>query len=172
VPALKPTHVEVYVFRRRRNGVEFLILRRSPGRSLPGVWQPVTGRIRPRERAVTAAAREVFEETGFRPVRWWALETVAIYFDAALDRVMALPLFVAEVPRAAAIELSSEHDAHRFVRPKVAASLVLWEAQRLALAAVDREILSNARLARALEVTARVPARFRPRAANARRSAR
>jgi dihydroneopterin triphosphate diphosphatase len=169
VPALKPTHVEVYLFRRRRNGAEILILRRSAGRSLPGVWQPVTGRIRRGERALNAAAREVFEETGLKPARWWALESVAVYFDAAADRVMALPLFAAEIARDASVELSSEHDAHRFVRAASAASFVLWEAQRRALASLDREILSNARLARALEVTAQIPGRYRARASTARR---
>lgn len=81
---------------------------------------------------------------------------------------MALPLFAAEITRDPRVEISSEHDAYRFVRPAAAAARVLWEAQRRALVAVDREILSNARLARALEVTALIPARYRARASAAR----
>ena len=57
-------HVEVYVFRRRSRAVEFLCLRRASGRSLAGVWQPVTGKRRRGESARRAAWREVVEETG------------------------------------------------------------------------------------------------------------
>src|SRR5881396_1604702 len=46
VPRLDASAIEVYVFRRRGRRTEFLALRRRPGDSLPGVWQPVTGTLR------------------------------------------------------------------------------------------------------------------------------
>ena len=70
MPALLCNQVEVYVFRRRRGRVEFLVLRRSAPGTLPGVWQPVTGTRRSRERPLAAAIREVREETGLSPRRW------------------------------------------------------------------------------------------------------
>jgi dihydroneopterin triphosphate diphosphatase len=160
VPALRLTHVEVYLFQRRPS-VRILVLRRSAGRTLPGVWQPVTGKIRRGEEAAAAAAREVFEETSLRPAKWWALETLVTYFDAATDRVNVLPLFAAELGAADRVARSAEHDAHRFVSPRQAASQVLWESQRRAILALEREILGNARLAHALEITSRIPRRFR-----------
>ena len=83
--------IEVYIFRRRGRRVEFLCLRRGRVRFLPGVWQPVTGRRRPRERGLAAAVREVREETGLAPLRWWALEAPTIFYDASRDRVTDLP---------------------------------------------------------------------------------
>ncbi len=155
---LKPAHVEVYVFRRRGRRVEFLCLRRSAGRSLAGVWQPVTGKRFARERADVAARREVIEETGVAPIRLWALETVTVYFDGSTSLAMVLPLFAAEVKPAARIRLSHEHDAHRFTSAATAGRLYLWESQRRGLEAVKREVLSRPRLARALELHIERPA--------------
>jgi 8-oxo-dGTP pyrophosphatase MutT (NUDIX family) len=153
MPAIVMSHVEVFVFRRRAGRVEFLCLRRSPGRSLAGVWQPVTGKLDPGERAVDAARRELLEETGLRPLRLWGLETVSLYFEAEPDRVRVLPIFAAMVDPRAAVRLSREHDAWRFASARAAGRLFLWEAQRRALAAVGREVLRGGRLAKALEVT-------------------
>jgi 8-oxo-dGTP pyrophosphatase MutT (NUDIX family) len=155
VSSLTCTHVEVYVFRRRAGRVEFLALRRAPGRSLPGVWQPVTGRLRRREPAARGAARELAEETGLAPLRWWALETLTLYIDAARDRVVVLPMFAAEVDAASRVRLSREHDRARFVPRASAARLFLWDAQRRGLDAVARQVLRGGALARALEIRAR-----------------
>ena len=152
MPSLEQTHVEVYVFRRDGRRVEFLCLRRAAGRkTLPGVWQPVTGKRRRAERAVAAARRELLEETGLRPRRMWILETVTTYFDAEADRVRMLPLFVAEIGRKDVVVLSREHDAYRFLGARAAGNRYLWESQRRGLEAVRREVLERPALARALE---------------------
>jgi dATP pyrophosphohydrolase len=166
MPAVERTHVEVYVFRRRQRRVEFLCLRRSRGRKLAGVWQPVTGKSRLRECALKAAVREVREETGLVGLRWWALETVTVYFDAERDAVIALPLFAAQAPGRARIALSREHDAMAWLPARAAGERFLWEGQRRGIADVQRVVLARPRLARALEVTALAesPAR-RPRRA-------
>ncbi len=172
MPVYQCTHVEVYVFRRRARRVEFLALRRVPRGSLPGIWQPVTGRLRRGERALEGARREVREETGLEPRRWWALESVSLYFDAASDAVVALPLFAAEVGPRDAVRRSREHDAHAFLPARAARARFLWKAQRRALGAVGREVLRGGRLAAALEVTSREAVRTARRigAVHARRS--
>jgi dATP pyrophosphohydrolase len=154
MPTIEASKVEVYVFRRRGRKVEFLALRRSASRkSLPGVWQPVTGHIEWREKAVDCAAREVAEETGLVPIRWWALENPTVYFDARADVVVVLLLFAAEVAERDSVSLSREHDAHRFLPARKAAKRFLWEGQRRGLDAVRREVLGGGPLARAREVT-------------------
>ena len=151
MPALSFTHVEVYLFR-RRPGPALLLLRRSPGRKLPGVWQPVTGHLKRGERAITAARREVLEETGIAPVRWFSLESPTVHFDAVEDRARVLPVFAAEIPGRARVRLSREHDAWRYVPLRRAATVVLWDAQRAAIAALKSQILDHPRLAAALEI--------------------
>lgn len=169
--ALRSTHVEVYLFRRRGTRVEFLALRRAPERKkLPGVWQPVTGGRRRLESPLRAAAREVFEETGLRPKRWWMLETLTLYADAKSGAVLALPLFAAEVGARERVTLSEEHDGAEWLTERRAARRFLWESQRRGLAAVRREVLDNPTLARAIDVTAAMGGRAaRSQAATRRR---
>ena len=155
-------HVEVYVFRRRAGGIQFLCLRRAAHRNLAGVWQPVTGKRRLGERAAAAALREVREETGVEPNRMWALERPSIYFDAATDQLHLLPLFAAEIGASERITLSDEHDAFRFLSGTRAGARYLWDGQRLGVKAVLRQIVRSPALARALEIT-RPSAKRRPR---------
>lgn len=146
--------IEVYVFRRRGRRVEFLCLRRGAVRFLPGVWQPVTGRCRARERGLAAAAREVREETGLVPARWWALEAPTIFYDATRDRVRSYPRFVAEIAWDAAVRLSGEHVEWAFLPATGAGRRYLWDSQRQGLADAARQVLRGGPLAEALEVTA------------------
>ncbi len=166
--------VEVHLIRPRtgRRSVnsiyrsEFLLLRRSPHRrTLRGVWQPVTGGIERGETAWQAARREVSEETGLTPVRWWALEHLSIYYEPAADAFAVLPVFVAELAPGDTPTLSDEHDAWRFVGVAAAKRTVLWDAQRLAIDAVAREILSGRPAARVRDITALVAAAPAPRRA-------
>jgi dATP pyrophosphohydrolase len=150
----------------------FLLLRRSPRRrTLGGVWQPVTGGVERGETAWQAALREVQEETGLEPGRWWALEHLSIYYEAGADACVVLPVFAAELARGATPRLSDEHDAWVFATAAEARRRVLWDAQRQAIDAVVREILSGRPAARARDITALVnrgSSRVRPIAAPAR----
>lgn len=154
--------IEAYLFRRRGRAAEFLLLRRSAERTLPGVWQPVTGGIERGEPAYRAAAREVVEETGLVPLRWWALEHMTVYYEPAKDAVHAVPVFAAEVASQDPVHLSHEHDRYAFLSSLLAARRVLWHTQRAGLAAVRREVLSASASSAAREITARlVPQRRR-----------
>lgn len=136
-------HVEVYVFRRVHGRVQVLVLRRSPGHALPGVWQPVTGKRIGRERALVAAAREVREETGIDPIRWWGLETMSMWFESLNERFAMLPIYAAEVAPTAKVVISREHDDFAWLPLRRAGKRFAWETQRRALAAFEREVLKN-----------------------------
>jgi len=154
MPTVQRTHVEVYVFRRIGQRIEHLCLRRSSSaKKLPGVWQPVTGKVEVFEQSLEAAVREVREETGLSPLRWWALESVSVYFDPLHDTVRLLPMFAAEVGSRDDVKLSREHQDFEWLSAKAFGSRVLWEMQRRGLEALQREVLASARLADALDVT-------------------
>jgi len=156
--------VEVHLFRRRGRKVEFLVLQRAPGRRLPHVWQPVTGKLKRGEGVLAGAAREVREETGLVPRRWWALESMVTYFDSRSGRAVLLPVLVAEVGLRDRVRLSREHRDHAFVNAAAAGRRFLWDQQRRALAALRREVLGGGRRAHALEITRFVNPKARPRA--------
>ncbi|NOT33204.1 MAG: NUDIX domain-containing protein [Candidatus Eisenbacteria bacterium] len=140
-------HVEIHVFRRplsksakTPSGIEFLLLRRAAGQPLPGIWQPITGSLRRGEAAWRGAVREVREETGLTPHRWWALEHLVAFYEPHTDRLEALPIFLAEVGPSDLVTRSREHDAHQFLPPARAGKTVHWQAQRDAMEAIDREV--------------------------------
>jgi 8-oxo-dGTP pyrophosphatase MutT (NUDIX family) len=159
VSAIACPFIEVHLFRRSGRRVEFLCLRRARTRRLPGVWQPVTGKRRRGETALAAARREVREETGLEPRRWWALEEPTLLYQPTRDEVIAIPVFAAEADPRDRVRLSGEHDAHVFLGAGAAGRRYLWESQRRALADVRRQVLRGGALADALALPAPAPAR-------------
>jgi len=153
---ISSTQVEVHVFRRRSKRLELLLIRRAAHRSLAGVWQPVTGGIERGESALGAAVREVREETGLEPLRWWALEHPATFYDPGRDHIRLVPVFAAEVAWTDPVQLSHEHDRYAFVTLAEATKRVLWATQRAAIAALRDEVLSGSPGGVAREVTARI----------------
>ena len=135
------------------------MLRRAKDRTLPGVWQPVTGGIERRETAYAGAAREVREETSLTPVRWWALEHLPAFYDPGKNRVNLVPVFVGEISWTDTVHLSHEHDRYAFVSPAVAARRVLGQGQRRTLTAIREELFGRGADPSARDITDRMPAR-------------
>lgn len=143
MPEVEVGVVDCYVFRRTAATVEFLLLRRTAGTHLGGTWQAVHGGIEPKETAWAAARRELREETGLTPLRFWQLEFVNTFYMARRDKVMLCPSFVAEVDGAAQVVLSHEHTAHRWVADREVENQLLWPGQRQAIAEIRKLILGN-----------------------------
>ncbi len=145
-PAVRTDVVEVYVFRAagvRAADAEFLQLRRAPGATLPGTWQPIMGHILPGERAATAAVRELAEEVGASAGDLWQLEEVNVFFLHAAECVMLSPGFAVRVPISWEPTLNVEHDAYRWVRRDHADRAFLWPGQRRAVAQIVRDLLGG-----------------------------
>ena len=117
-----------------------------------------------------AAAREVREETGLTPLRWWALEHLATFYEPALDRIRVVPVFAAEVAWTDPVYLSDEHDRYAFVSPAIARRRVLWATQRRAITALLEEVASGSAGGVAREVTQRIAATVPARATRGRRA--
>lgn len=144
MPQISSEIVDVYVFRRAATGApEFLQLRRSAGRYLAGTWHPVAGRIEPGETGVAAALRELREETGLAPARFWQLEHVSTFYVARTDQILLSPSFAAEVPSAADVRLSDEHDQSRWTPWPACRPQFVWPGQRAALDEIMTEIVAG-----------------------------
>jgi dATP pyrophosphohydrolase len=132
--------VDVYPYRQGAGGVELLVLRRSRGRAYAGDWRIVGGKIEPGEVAWQAGLREVEEETGHRPLGFWAVPSVNRFYEWEHDRVNVIPAFAAELP--ADPRLDDEHDAWAWLAPDEAAHRLAWPEQRR-LAALVAETLAR-----------------------------
>ncbi len=77
-----------------RAGAGILLLRRAPGRILPGLWQCVSGSLEPGERVAMGALRELREETGFGPdaiEAFYDLDLVNQFHEPSVDAVVLPP---------------------------------------------------------------------------------
>ncbi len=148
----RPDLVDVWIFRRREKApdgptgpepaVEILLLRRSPGRILPGLWQCVSGSLEPDEEITAGALRELNEETGFGAAEiegFFDLDQVNQFHEPSVRAIVTSAIFAVRVHGDSEPVLSNEHDAMRWVSPDEAHELAIWPAYRESI----RRIVDN-----------------------------
>lgn len=128
--------VDVYPYREQSVNPEFLILRRAPGTKFAGQWRMVGGKIRADEAAWETGLREVEEETGQTPTRFWALPSVNAFYEWQNDCVNLAPAFAAELPDDPTLD--DEHDAYVWRPAQEAAQYLDWPEQKRLLRLTDR----------------------------------
>ena len=134
---------------------EILLIRRAPGRILPGLWQCVSGSLEDGERVAEGALREVIEETGFGGgaiLAFYDLDLVNQFHEPSVDAVMTSAVFAVRVRPAAEVRLSHEHDGARWLPLNDAHREVIWPGYRTAIERI-RDDLSDVERARWFELT-------------------
>lgn len=130
---IRISYVDVYVLRGTADALEALVLRRGASGRCPGAWESVHGGIEPGETPVAAALRELEEETGLVPERFYNLSRVEAFYRHREDFVALIPVFVALVVPGAQVRLSDEHEAFEWLRPAAAGARMAWPRERRAL---------------------------------------
>ena len=147
----RPDLVDVWLFRvDPERGLEFLLLRRAPQRTLAGLWQGVSGRLEDGELIVEGALRELREETGLVPAdleAFYDLDQVNSFHVAALNGVVTAAVFAARLGPETAVRLSYEHDRAEWVDTAEATRRSVWPAYRELVARI-RDHLVDPELAR------------------------
>ena len=141
----RPDLVDCWIFRSRRAGdatltdrdagfeIEILLLRRSSGRILSGLWQCVSGSLEPGETPVEGALRELREETGFGPnqiAAFFDLDQVNQFHEPSVRAILTSVVFAVRVAPEIDPVLSHEHDAMLWVTPNAALGRAVWPAYR------------------------------------------
>ncbi len=136
MPNTRVRVVDVYPYRHQSVNPEFLLLRRAPDTSYAEQWRMVGGKIEPDEAAWETGLREVTEETGHTPNRFWALPSINAFYEWQDDRINLTPAFAAALPRDPVLD--DEHDAFAWLPAREAAERLDWPEQRRLLRLADR----------------------------------
>ena len=121
---------------------KFLMLKRSQQKIYPGIWQCVTGKIKPREKPIQTAIRELTEETGLSPVNTWTVDQVNNFYESKADRMNLIPIFGVEVD-SLIVKLSDEHCDYKWCELEEAISLFTWTQQENGLLAFHEMLTSQ-----------------------------
>jgi 8-oxo-dGTP pyrophosphatase MutT (NUDIX family) len=141
MPEVRSTMVEAVLFRRTAGNPEYLLLRRAAHETVyPGMWQIITGTLDQGETALAGAGREIGEETGIRPIRFWVVPHISSFYDHRHDRISLIPVFAAEVSAKTDPTLSDEHDAWIWLPFAEARDRLVWPSQREGLRVVNEFI--------------------------------
>jgi 8-oxo-dGTP pyrophosphatase MutT (NUDIX family) len=133
VTGVRVAFVDTYALRGAGEQLEVLVLRRSPDGRRAGSWETVHGTIEPGETPVQASLRELREETGFAPLRFYNVSRTEAFYQHASDEIALIPVFAAFVTAGAAPRLSPEHDRAEWLAPADAARRFAWPRERRAL---------------------------------------
>lgn len=112
---------------------KYLLIRRC-GKYLAGTWQPVTGGVHEGETAKEAALREIMEETGIAPDRFYVGDAVEQFYYEPMDKIVFCPVYVAIIEEPREVVLSPrEHDAYEWVTFDEAMGRLVFAEQRRVL---------------------------------------
>jgi dATP pyrophosphohydrolase len=148
---LRPDLVDCWIHRiGERGAVEILLIRRAPGRILPGLWQCVSGSVEGEERIALAALREVREETSFGLddiEAFFDLDLVNQFHEPSVDAVVLSAVFAVRIRPGRDPVLSHEHTAFRWLDIDAAWHEVVWPGYRDAIERVRDHLQDPARAA-------------------------
>ncbi|MBI2619895.1 MAG: NUDIX domain-containing protein [Ignavibacteriales bacterium] len=153
MPNITSRIVEICVFKIVDGDPLYLILKRTQTDELyPGIWQIVTGVVEEGEHTVQAALRELEEETGLHPVKFWRLPFVNSFFEPRRDVVHLCPYFAARVVSSAEPVLSSEHQRYEWCSLDRAQTLLPWSGQRNGVRIAHNQCVQETEESRLLEI--------------------
>ena len=122
--------VDVYPYK-IKNGVPlFLIFKRSANKIYANQWRMVGGKVQEGESRWEAGLRELKEETGLTPLKFWTIPSVNQFYEAKTDSVHTIPAFAAQIDAEQQIELDDEHTEYKWVGIEGIEPYIPWPEQR------------------------------------------
>lgn len=126
---IKSNLIEAHIFREINGQLEFLLLKRSPHQYYPNIWQMVSGKIKPGEKAFQSAIREVKEESGLIPLKLWVVPNVNSFYSSENESINLVPVFAVRVDHNSSVALSDEHVEYKWLKPEEAKKMLAWIGQ-------------------------------------------
>ncbi|MBI4429562.1 MAG: NUDIX domain-containing protein [Ignavibacteriales bacterium] len=134
-------------------GPQYLLLRRSANELLyPGIWQIVTGSMKNSEAPTDAALRELEEETGIFPDRFWNVPHVNSFFVPKENAIDHSVFFAARFSEGSIVQISREHQDFRWLSFEEAKAMLVWPGQIRGVEVVHEYIVGQRQAASFLEI--------------------
>ncbi len=144
MPHIACTIVEICIFSFDNKEPLYLMLRRSKSEKVyPDMWQIVTGSIENDETAVQGALRELKEETGYVPQKFWIVPHVNTFFTVKNDTLNHTVIFAAQVAPKTNPVLSNEHYEFGWYSIGKAKAMCVWPGQIQVLEIVHEFIVGG-----------------------------
>lgn len=125
--------ISTYVFTMLHGRPSILALFRAPTLLHADTWQAVHGMIDPGEKAYDAAWREMTEETGLAPERFFRIDHIETFYSEHTDAVHLVPAFAGFVTGAPGVTVSEEHTAYEWCEVDDVLERFIWPSQRQAV---------------------------------------
>lgn len=135
--------IDLYPYRLKENRIEYLLLKRAKGKIYDGQWRMIGGKVEKEESYWKAALRELYEETGLKPVKFWTIPSLNKFYEHHTDQILVIPAFAAQVDPTDSPELDKEHSVAEWFDINQAVDAILWPEQRRLLKLLDNIITSN-----------------------------
>lgn len=140
---IKSFSIAAYICKVEGGVCQHLIIRRKSKR-LEGTWQMVSGRIEAGETGWQAALREIREETGLVPDRFYSANVLESFYEAGQNCINLIPVFVAFIENDQTVQVSDEHSDYKWVRPEEAETYLSFDHQTETMKMIEAKFVAKA----------------------------
>ena len=137
---IKSFSIAAYLARVESGRGQFLIIKRRTS-YLPNSWQMISGKMEKGEKAWEAALREIREETGLVPDRFYSANDVEIFYESSQNCVNIVPVFVGFIDSPQIVRLSSEHSEYRWVSVEESTNFLCFEHQSATIRLLEQKFV-------------------------------
>jgi hypothetical protein len=130
-------YVDVYPFRRVPTGIEYLIFKRLESVVMPGVWQPICGKLGEGESIAEAFASQVRKKTGDQSSKFIAIDHITTYYDMHYDVVMIVPSVGVEISTSTPKLDGKLHSEYRWISYADIPAYIKFAGQLVAYSKLD-----------------------------------
>lgn len=135
--------IDVYPYTWLAGKPLFLVLQRSDDVVYSGQWRMVGGKVNRAESRSKAALRELLEETGLHPRKFWSVPLINSFYEHQTDTIHHIAAFAAEVHKDQEIVLNYEHQNSEWIAREDLNTYLSWPRQIEILTWIDELLITN-----------------------------
>ncbi len=135
--------IDLYLYSIDSGKLRFLLFHRAKGKIYQNQWRMIGGKQEESETHWQAALRELKEETGLTPNRFWTIPSLNHFYEPKTDQIRLIPAFAAEISMSSEILLDDEHSQYRWIEVDQISEYIQWPEQQRLLELVSAIVQRN-----------------------------